>query len=147
MSPDERLRRAAGLGAAVTLAAIGGTHLAWGAGSSWPARTRADLADAVVGSPQVPGPIPCAVVGSGLIALAALSLQRTGLGQAARVAGTAGLLGRGIVGGVTSARMLRLPSPSERFRRLDARLYRPLCVAAGLALAVGAPSGSRGSRA
>uniref|UniRef100_UPI0018337465 DUF3995 domain-containing protein n=1 Tax=Sporichthya sp. TaxID=65475 RepID=UPI0018337465 len=49
------------------------------------------------------------------------------------------LAGRAAVGGVAAARLLGMPAPSERFRRLDNRWYRPLC----LALAVSSARAAR----
>lgn len=51
-------RAAAGAG----LLAAAALHAAWGAGSAWPFRDRAALADAVIGSAKVPGPGACLAV-------------------------------------------------------------------------------------
>ena len=126
-------RAVAGLG----LGAVGALHLAWAAGSSFPAPNREVLADTVVGSPQVPGPIACAVVGTGALAVAAVIAT----GRPKRLSGTArrlaaaGLAARAAAGGRVAARSLGLPEPSRRFRQWDARVYRPLCAVLALAAA------------
>jgi hypothetical protein len=48
------IRRTTSLATATVLAAIGGLHVAWGFGSSFPFRDRAALADTVVGNDVVP---------------------------------------------------------------------------------------------
>lgn len=122
--------------AAVGLLGVGALHAAWAAGSSWPARDRRTLAEAVVGSPAMPPAAACAVVAIGTGAAGALvagvGAQRR-LAIAARRAAGLALIGRGLAGGIAAGRMLRLPSPNARFRHLDARYYRPLCCALGLA--------------
>ena len=46
-------RRPPAMVAGAGLVAIGALHLVWAAGSSWPARTRRDLAQAVTGGDAV----------------------------------------------------------------------------------------------
>lgn len=53
-----------------TFAAIAGLHVAWGNGSAFPFSTRDQLADAVVGTKQVPGPLACYGVASALLVAA-----------------------------------------------------------------------------
>jgi len=123
--------------AGVGLGAVGALHLAWAAGSSFPAPNREVLADTVVGSPAMPGPVPCAVVGVGALAVAAA----VAAGRPRRLSGVvrrlaaAGLATRAAAGGVVTARRLGLPEPSERFRSWDARVYRPLCAVLAIAAA------------
>jgi hypothetical protein len=110
-----------------------GLHVAWGRGSSFPFSTRDELADAVVGTPRVPGPAACHAVAGALAAAAALvegapaptsHLRRIGL------LGVAGLLAlRGGLGLAGHTDLLAPGSVSERFRRLDRRVYAPLCLA------------------
>ncbi len=45
------------------------------------------------------------------------------------------LAGRAAAGGTAAAGLLGMPPPSERFRRLDNRWYRPLCLALALSAA------------
>jgi hypothetical protein len=131
---------------AVTLLGLAALHVAWGAGSSVPFDNRDDLADAVVGTTAVPPPAACYTVAGALMAAGALvlglpagrpALRRAGLLGVTTVLGSRGLLG---LAGRTD---LASPgSTSLRFRRLDRRLYSPLC----LALAGGAWSAARASR-
>jgi len=116
-----------------TLAGIAAVHVAWGLGSSVPFASRAQLADAVVGSQAVPSPNACYAVAAALFAASALvsdvpvgprRLRRLGrvvVGGTLGVRGFAGLCGRTDV--------LSPGSTSPRFRRLDRQIYSPLCVA------------------
>ncbi|MFB7844305.1 DUF3995 domain-containing protein [Microbacterium sp. NPDC056052] len=125
---------------AVGLAAVGVLHLVWAAGSPWPARDEAALADAVVGSAHTPSVGP--TVGVAVLALGGAAVVG-GVGGASPIArliraGAAGaLLARGIAGGVAATKLLRLPDPSARFRRLDRVVYRPVCLTLGAAVAMG----------
>jgi hypothetical protein len=119
------------------LGALSVLHVAWGLGSSFPFRSRAELADAVIGTSTVPPPPACFAVAGALAAGAALvadvvpispTLRRSG------VRGVASVLGlRGALGLVGKTERLAPGSNSERFVHLDRRLYAPLC----LALSVG----------
>ena len=120
------------------LASIAGVHVAWGLGSPFPFATRAELADAVIGSGAVPPPGACYAVATALFAASALVADvRIGPRRVRR-------LGRQVVGGVLTVRgiaglagrtdVLSPGSASPRFRRLDRRVFSPLC----LALALGA---------
>lgn len=125
-------RTAAPTAGAAGLLAIAGLHVVWATGSSWPLRDRAALADAVVGRGAVPPPSACLAVAGALTAAAALvsgrprrrpALARTGARTVVAVLtarGAAGLAGR------TDA--LSPGSVSPRFRRLDRRVYAPLCL-------------------
>lgn len=120
---------------ALTLGSLGALHLAWAAGSHWPATSERALADAVIGGTVAPSPIPTAVVG---VALMGSGLAAgAGRGRAARVLrlllGTA-FTARMLVGGSAPARVLGVAHPSATFRRWDRRVYRPLCGAFGLLL-------------
>ncbi len=140
--------RPVALGGAAALAGIGGLHLAWAAGSTWPMASRAALADTVAGTTEPPGAPACSVVGIGLIGAAVLTAGGGGDRSVARLARTglaAGLVLRGITGvtGITGA---LLPwSPSARFVALDRRRYGPLCLVLGaeVALAVRSDVGRR----
>jgi hypothetical protein len=133
--------RAPRFATAATLAAIGGLHVAWGRGSSFPFATERELSDAVVGSDAVPSAGACYTVAAALFAASALvadapiaprrvsRLGRRVVGAVLAVRGVAGLLGRTDV--------LSPGSASARFRRLDRRYFSPLC----LALAAGSQTG------
>ena len=132
------LRRQAGAATAsaglVTLAAL---HAAWGAGAAWPFPGRRELADAVIGAGEVPGPAACFAVSGALAAAATLVagwpagrpvMRRLGVGGVVIV-----LTGRGVIGLAGRTRLVSPSSVSERFTRLDRRVYSPLCLAlAGL---------------
>ncbi|MGO9877181.1 MAG: DUF3995 domain-containing protein [Acidimicrobiia bacterium] len=116
-----------------TLAGIAAVHVAWGLGSPFPFASREDLADAVIGSRAVPSAHACYAVAAALAAASALvcdvpvgprrvrRLGRRVVGGVLAVRGFAGLAGRTDV--------LSPGSTSPRFRRLDRRVYSPLCVA------------------
>lgn len=119
------------LGAAA-LASIAALHAAWGLGSSWPMATRAELAEVAAGNDLVPDPAACFAVAGALTAAAALVAGAGGdsfIGRSGRWTVAAVLAGRAAVGGAGAARLLGMPPPSERFRRLDNKWYRPLCLA------------------
>lgn len=127
----------------MTLAAIGGIHVAWGLGSSFPFTSKRELSDAVIGSAAVPSPGACYAVAAALFAASALvadapvaprKIRRLGrrvVGVVLGVRGIAGLVGRTDV--------LSPGSASPRFRSLDRRYYSPLC----LALAAGSQAEPR----
>lgn len=138
--------------AACGLVGVGLLHAMWASGSSWPARSRRELADAVVGSEAAPAPVPTAAVAvaataGGIVAAGALGDRPIAV-AGRRAAGTA-LIARAVLGGPFACRVLGLPEPSDRFRELDARVYRPLCAVLGVAVLLGArrPNGARGSQA
>src|ERR1700690_2994532 len=120
------------------LAGIGGLHVAWGCGSSIPFGTHAELADAVVGSPEVPSAMAChavafaLLVASGLVADAPMGPRR--FRRSGRHVVAAVLAVRGIPGVFGLTDLVSPGSTSRRFRSLDRRLYAPLCIT----LAVGA---------
>lgn len=125
----------------IGLASAAAAHLAWGRGSSWPMRTREELADVVVGSQQVPAAGECYAVAALTAAGAALVTGMGGGGKLATGARwtLAAVLGsRGVVGGRAACSALRLPTPSDRFVELDNTVYRPLCLAIAGAAAISA---------
>lgn len=125
--------KAARFVAGAGLIGIGVLHGGWAVGSSWPAKNRRALADAVVGAESVPGAAPTAVVAIGAVS-AGVFMWSAGEGGFARLARRAvglAFLARAAVGGAAATRVLGLPDPSPTFRRLDARFYRPLCLALG----------------
>ena len=129
-----------------TLAGLAVLHVLWGRGSSFPFRTRDELADAVVGSPSVPPPGACFAVAAALASGAALvadvapvprGLRRTALLVMAGILGTRSALG--FTGRTT---VVSSGATSATFTRLDRRFFAPLC----LALAVGTLVARCGSR-
>jgi len=125
------VRRTARLTASV-LTALSGLHLAWAFGSSFPFRSRAELADAVVGTSAVPPPSACVAVAGVLAAAAALVAEVVPIAPALRrttICGVATVLGlRGALGLMVKTELLAPGSNSERFVRLDRRIYAPLCL-------------------
>lgn len=129
--------RIAGLTGSSAFAAAALLHTAWGLGSAWPMRSRADLADAVVGSDTMPDARACFAVVGLSAAAAALVAGAGGMGRAAtvaRVAVAAGVAARGVVGGRAATKVLGLEEPSPRFIRLDNSVYRPLCLGTAAAI-------------
>lgn len=128
---------------AATLAAIGGVHVAWAQGSSFPFRNRAALADAVIGSDAVPSAAACRTVAAALFIASGLVADVPVGPRRWRVVGRAGvatvLAARGVAGMLGRTDLLATGSTSARFRRLDRRCYSPLCLAlaVGTATAVG----------
>lgn len=129
------------------LASVAGLHVSWGLGSSFPFPSRAELADAVVGTDAVPPPIACHAVAA-MLAVAGLLVADVPIGSA-RLRRTgrhlaAGVLAlRAIAGFAGRTDALSPGSTSSRFRRLDRRLYSPLC----FALAIGSEVAVDGRRA
>lgn len=124
------------------LLGVGGLHLAWALGSHFPAQDERTLARSVTGDDAMPPRAASAVVGLGLVTMAAASMPAAGAipgaRRARRVAGVA-LLGRAAVPSVVLLNALRLPEPAPEFVRLDRTAYRPLCLAlaAGLLTSMG----------
>lgn len=130
--------RLASRSTAAVLAAIAGIHLLWARGSSFPFATRAELADAVVGTDEVPPPAACVAVAVALVSGAALVGGAPGIPRRLRRLGITGVVvalgGRAAFGFVGQTERLSPGSESSRFRELDRRIFSPLC----LALALGA---------
>lgn len=66
------LRQAGAVTASVSLFGLAGLHAAWGAGLAWPMPDRRALADAVIGTGEVPGPAACLAVSGALAAAGTL---------------------------------------------------------------------------
>jgi hypothetical protein len=136
---DVSLDHAAGTAVATALLGMAALHAAWGAGSSWPMADRAELSDAVLGSPglQRGGAAACFAVagtlgtGAALVAGWPRQLDRQRRGAVAVMAAV--LAGRGVLGLAGRTALVVPVSTGARFRRLDRRIYAPLCLAlAGL---------------
>jgi len=127
------MRRAGVATASAALFALAGMHAAWGAGSAWPLPDRDALADAVIGAAEVPPPAACFAVSGALAAAGALvagwpggrrpAVHRLGTGVVVGV-----LAGRGVLGLSGRTRLVSPASTSDRFARLDRRVYSPLCL-------------------
>ncbi|WP_022887379.1 DUF3995 domain-containing protein [Glaciibacter superstes] len=143
------MRTIAAIVGSAGIAGIGLAHVAWGRGSSWPMQTRAELADAVVGSPVAPDPPECYAVAGAAAVAAAVVAGAGGSGRLATLARwgiVAVLATRGLAGGRVAVSALGLPEPSQRFIDLDNTVYRPLCftLAAGTALSIRRRRGAAG---
>jgi hypothetical protein len=127
------VRRAGRVTASGVLLGLAGLHTAWGAGSAWPFADREALADAVVGTTEVPGPAACFAVSGALAVAAALVAGWPARRPAARTLGVAGvtavLAARGTLGLAGRTQLVSPASRSARFSRLDRRVYSPLCLA------------------
>jgi hypothetical protein len=123
-----------------TLGALAVLHAAWGRGSSFPFHERAELADAVIGRRTVPSAPACFVVASLLTAGSAVVLNLVPMPKRMRAVALAVMAAvlaiRSAAGFSSNTSRLSKGSDSERFRRLDRRLYSPLC----LLLAIGSIS-------
>ena len=118
--------------AATVLFAIAGLHVAWGLGSSFPFRTRDELADSVVGSSDVPSRGACLSVAAALVLSAILVARVVPLPKVWRTVAlrivTTVLATRGVAGAMGRTTTLSPGSDSPAFNRLDKRLYSPLCL-------------------
>lgn len=137
--PTRARRRPVAILTAAVLAGTGILHAAWGAGASWPAGDRATLAHWVIGTEQVPGPIPCSIVAILLGVTAAATTARvapeldrrphtTGLLDVFLHCAAAILALRGI-SGIVWAVFGRPSSTAPEFRRANLAVYSPLCIA------------------
>jgi len=127
----------------LTLATIGGLHVAWGRGSTFPFPTREELNDKVVGRQATPSPAACYAV-AGLLAaasglVAGLPTRRSPVRRVGVVGVALTLGGRAALGFSGRTDVVSPGSVSPRFRRMDRRVLSPLC----LALAAGAVSSLR----
>ena len=120
------------------LAGLAVLHTVWAAGSPWPAKNRAKLADAVIGNAQaMPAAVPTAVIAvcsagaavaaSGVIGSPAVF--RVGLRALAVV-----MLLRAVLGGGAALAALGLPPARGRFIELDRQWYRPFAALMAVAL-------------
>jgi hypothetical protein len=117
---------------AFALFAIAGLHVAWGLGSSFPYRTREELADSVVGTEAMPSSTACWAVASVLVLAAMLVAGIVPLpgrfrGITLRIV-AAVLMTRGIAGATGRTSTLVPGSDSPTFVRLDKSLFSPLCL-------------------
>lgn len=130
----------------VGLAAIGALHVAWGRGSPFPFASQAEMAEAVIGSDRFPPAWASYAVAGALFSGAALVAdppmlpgpqRKVGVGTLAVVLAT-----RSVFGFLGRTDLISPGSEAPRFRRLDNRVYSPLCAA----LAVGAVASIRPRR-
>lgn len=117
--------------AASLMLGIAAVHVAWGRGSTWPFRDRAALNDAVIGRDATPSAPACYAV-AGALTLASVLVSGEPVRLPLRRVGTAGvvvvLTARGVLGLAGRTDWAVPGSVSPRFRRLDRRVYAPLCL-------------------
>jgi hypothetical protein len=117
---------------AAMLFVIASLHVLWALGSSFPFRTRDELADSVVGTKEVPSAAACLAVASALAAAAVVVSGKVPIPARARRFAlrviSATLATRGIAGALGRTSTLAPGSDSPTFNRLDKRLYSPLCL-------------------
>lgn len=124
------------------LTAAGALHAVWASGSTWPAKNRKQLGEAVVGNAKaMPEAAPTWTVAGSAFAGAAIAAG--GLGEGRAVVGLRRLIGVGLLvraafGGAAALAALGLPPPGKGFRELDRRYYRPLFALLGIATLAGA---------
>ena len=87
---------------AATLIGLAALHVAWGRGSSFPLADRDDLAEAVVGTSIVPGPLRCFGVAAALLVASSAVQNRPPWPARPRRVALAGIAaiwgGRGLLG-------------------------------------------------
>jgi len=116
----------------VTLFALAALHVMWALGSSFPFRSRDELADSVVGRDDVPSFAACIGVASAIVVAAVLvagavpipaRIRSFALRSIAAILAT-----RGVAGALGRTSLLSPGSESPVFKRLDKRIYAPLCL-------------------
>lgn len=132
-----RRRRAPAAVVALTVAAIGAAHVAWGWGSSWPLADPEQLVRTVVGErglAALPPPLACFAVAGALFAVASGAVARVSEDPRARLAGHLVVRGaaavfalRGVGGLALSLVAPGLATPEFAWWNLV--LYSPLCLA------------------
>jgi hypothetical protein len=119
---------------------IGGLHVMWGRGSAFPFTSRDQLNDTVIGRRSTPSPTACYGVAGLLTTAAALvaglparrsRARRIGVCAVAAVLGT-----RASLGFMGRTDLVSPGSASPKFRRMDKRVYSPLCAALAIGAAI-----------
>jgi hypothetical protein len=127
----QNTKSAGGLTAAA-LVVVAGLHVMWALGSSFPFRSRDELADAVIGTNEVPSSAACLAVASALFIAATLVAGVVPIPGRIRVFAlriiAATLATRGVAGALGRTSLLSPGSVSPAFQRLDKRIYAPLCL-------------------
>jgi Protein of unknown function (DUF3995) len=131
------MRRLSTLTAATGLAAVGALHAVWATGSPWPLPDKRQLTDAVSGRAGYDPASPAACLAmAGLLGTAASLVggRPRRWPRASRI-GSAGVVAvltvRDLFGLAGRTDLISPGSESERFRRLDRRIYSPLCLTLG----------------
>jgi hypothetical protein len=140
---------AVALGTAAACGAGALLHLGWARGSTFPFRSRAELNDAVIGRDATPSPAACIAVATALAGAAAV-VGRSGTGGGPVPRAGAGVVAvvlttRAVFGFAGRTDLLVPGSDSARFRRLDRRVFAPICALLGSGAATAALAGRRAS--
>jgi hypothetical protein len=121
----------------VVLAAIAIIHAAWAIGLWVPIRDEARLVRAVVGAQgatRMPGPIPCALVASGLlIVIMSITAEPSASRSAILIGGGLVLAVRGALAWIPFWRRM---TPVEPFATLDRHVFGPLSLLLGVGILV-----------
>lgn len=123
----------------VALATVAALHGAWAIGLWVPIRDEARLVRTVVGAQgatRMPGPIPCAIVASGLLIII-LSIGAEASGFRTVILGASGIV-LVVRGGLSWLPFWRKMTPVEPFATLDRRVYGPLCLILGVGVLISA---------
>ena len=116
----------------LVVVAIATLHILWGIGFWFPIADEAELVRAVVGfsgAKEMPGAVPCALVGVGLfMAVACLWWPPGAFRFLALAVVGAVFVARGVA---TFTPFWRKLTPTEPFATLDRKYYGPLCLALG----------------
>lgn len=119
-----------------TVAGIGALHVAWATGRTFPADTRAGLAQAVIGSPELPPAAPTAAVGAALLGMAGAVVLHA---DSMTVGGVTGSSGHALDNALRAAELVfgargvigliaRTGARHRRYRVLNTAVYSPLCL-------------------
>jgi hypothetical protein len=115
--------------AAVSLGSLSALHVLWSTGSSWPARDRETLAEAIGGFSRVPGTGACLMVAT-LLGTAATCV--VGIpGYPARITRLGSAIASFVLfarGSVGLAGRMPHAKRSRTFAELDRRVYSPVCL-------------------
>ncbi len=138
-----RLRRVSRVATSTTLLGIGGLHVAWGRGATFPFASRDRLNDVVIGRNATPSPGACYGV-AGLLTAAAglvagLPASRSSLRRAGVATVAATLATRAALGFAGKTELVAPGSASPTFLEMDRRVFAPLCAV----LAIGAVASLR----
>jgi hypothetical protein len=139
-----RASRVSGLAVPAGLTGLAALHAAWALGSSWPAGSRSELAEAVLSSGErdrLGGGLPAPALTS---AVALALLGAAGVVRSVAAGATSPAVRRaawGVAAAFAARSVAYLPAHlgsgrGERYLRLDRALYAPLCfaLAAGTAI-------------
>ena len=128
------------VGLCVIMSVIASVHVYWAFGGIWPAKTRVQLADTVIGHQEMPGFLPTIVVAILMFGLAGFGPLLVWGGFAFLESPIANWMAWAIsavffLRALSTVAMPWFIEASEPFRSLDKRFYAPLCVVLGIGYA------------